>query len=192
MPLQVLSSSPADEEQGAPILTKTGEIRVIANQPCTEYRTVEGNKLERVTISACVSTSAPGTKELSEFAHNMATRLDGRKKRSAKHDTAGLMLEKQSVLSFSLPDPLQGKHYRTASLLAATRVKHIQLQPLPPETFRPPLGYSKLQNRPREAAPQDSPQAPSQSLEVRQVGFNRWNRRLPCAWQGTVWTRWHE
>lgn len=93
MPLQALSSLQADEMENEPILKKTGEIRVIANHPCSEYRTVEANKVERVTISACVSTSAPGAKELSEFARKMGTRLSGRKsERSVKDDTAGLML----------------------------------------------------------------------------------------------------
>jgi hypothetical protein len=182
MPLRVLSSSEADDERAEPILKKTGEIRVIANQPCSEYRTVEGNKLERVTISACVSSSAPGAKELSEFARNMGTKLSGREGgRSAKQDSAGLMLEKQSVLSLRVADPSRHNAYRTASFLAATRVKQIQLQPLPPETFKPPEGYSKLPNRPREAAPPDSPKTPDQALRVRQVRFDRWNRRLPSA-----------
>jgi hypothetical protein len=181
LPLQVLSSSDADNEQGEPILKRTGKLRLIANQPCNEYRTVEKNKLERVTISACVSTSAPGTRELSEFARNMGTRLSGRKsKRPAKGDTAGLMLEKQSVLSLRVPDRSRRKAFRTASFLTETRVKQIQLQPLPPETFKPPKGYGKLPSRPREAAPPDSPEIPDQALRVRQVGFKRWNRRCPA------------
>lgn len=181
LPLQVLSSSDGDNEQDEPILKKTGKIRLIANQPCNEYRTVENNKLERVTISACVSTSAPGTKELSEFARNMGTRFNGRQsERSAEGDTAGLMLEKQSVLSLQVPDRSRRKAFRTASFLTETRVKQIQLQPLPPDTFKPPKGYSKLQNRPREAARPDSPKIPDQALRVSQVEFKWWNRRYPA------------
>jgi hypothetical protein len=167
MPLQALSSSEADNMQGETILRKTGEIRVIANHPCSEYRTIEGNKLERVTISVCVSTSAPGAREMSEFARNMVARLGGRNsERSAEDDPAGLMLEKQSVLSFRVPDRSRGKAYHMLSVLAETRVSKIQLQPLPPETFKPPEGYSKLENQPRGTAPAISPKAPSQSLEA--------------------------
>jgi hypothetical protein len=167
MPLQALSSLQANDMEDEPILKKTGEIRVIANHPCSEYSTVEGNKLERVTISACVSTSARGTKELLEFARKMGTRLSGRKsERSAKDDTAGLMLEKQSVLSLRVPDSSRRRAYRTASFLAETRVKQIQLQPLPPETFKPPEGYSKLQNRSPRTRPPDSPKVPDRVLEA--------------------------
>ena len=189
LPLKVLSSSDADNEQDEPILKKTGKIRVVANQPCNEYRTVERNKLEQATISACVSTSGPGAKELSEFARNMVTRLsDQRSNRSSEHDTAGLLLDKQSALSFKVPDPSGRKAYQTASLLAETRVKQIRLQPLPPETFRPPVGYSKLENRPGEAAPADFPRTPDQALPA-PVGFERWGRPLSGA-RGTVWARW--
>jgi hypothetical protein len=79
MPLQAPSSSQPHSMHSEVILKTTKEIRVIANHPCNEYRTIEGNELERVTISACVSTSAPGTKELSGFDHNMITRLSGGK-----------------------------------------------------------------------------------------------------------------
>lgn len=121
-----------------------------------------------------VSTSAPGTKEVSAFARNMVAQLSGRKSAgSAENDTASLMLEKQSVLSFRVPDPSRGKVYRTASLVAETRVNKIQLKPLPPETFQPPKGYSKLPNRPRRIAPPDSPETPDQSIDA--IAQN-----LPC------------
>jgi hypothetical protein len=46
-------------------------------------------------MSACVSTNAPGAKELSEFARNMGGRLTGGKpERSANDGAAALMLEK--------------------------------------------------------------------------------------------------
>jgi hypothetical protein len=173
MPLQVVIPSEPDDEHGDPILKRTGEIRVIANQPCSEYRTVEGNKLERVMISACVSNNAPGAKEMSEFARSMATRLSGRNsKLSAKDGSAGLLLEKQSILSLRVPDLLRRNAFRMASFRAETRVKQIQLQPLPPETFKPPKGYSKLRNRPPRTAPPDFPKTPDRALQVRPVGFN--------------------
>ncbi|MBV8450665.1 MAG: hypothetical protein JOZ29_00125 [Deltaproteobacteria bacterium] len=156
MPLQAPSSSPPDGMQDEVILKKTGKVRLIANHPCSEYRRVEGNELEHVTISACVSTSAPGAKELSGFARNIVTRLSGRKfERPAEKGSAGLMLEKQSVLSFRVPDSSPGRTYRTASYLVETRVNKITVQPLPPETFNPPDGYSKLQNLPPRTAPPD-------------------------------------
>src|SRR5262249_8882680 len=65
VPLRAPSSSQPDSMHSDVTLKKTGEIRVIANHPCSEYRVVEGNELEHVTITACVATSAPGTKELS-------------------------------------------------------------------------------------------------------------------------------
>ena len=63
--------------------------------------------------------------------------------------------EKQSVLSFRVPDSSRGRTYRTASYLVETRVNKITLQPLPPETFNPPDGYSKLQNLPLRTEPPD-------------------------------------
>ena len=158
IPLQAPRSSQMESMKSDITLKKTGEIRVIANHSCSEYRTVEGNELERVTITACVSTSAPGAKELSGFARNIVTRLSGRKCQcSAENGAAGLMLEKQSVLSFRVPDSSRGRTYRTASYLVATRVNKITLQPLPPETFNPPDGYSKLQNLPPRTVPPDLP-----------------------------------
>jgi hypothetical protein len=158
MPLRASSSSQSDSVHGEVILKKTGEIRVVANHRCSEYRTVEGSELARVTIAACVSTSAPGAKELSGFARNAVTRLSGRKFESpAENRPEGVMLQKQSVLSFRVPDSSRDRTYRTASYLVETRVNKITLQPLPPETFNPPDGYSKLQNPPSRTAFPDLP-----------------------------------
>jgi hypothetical protein len=149
-PLQVLS--PAQPQSETIQLSKTGETRVIAHQPCDEYRSIEGNKLEWVTISLCVSTGAPGAKEVTQFENKIDARLSGVKsERSARDETASLMLEKKSVLSFLVPDPSSRQSYRTASLVVATRVNKIQLETLSPETFKPPTGYSKLRNSPSVA-----------------------------------------
>ena len=130
-------------------LSKTGETRRIADHPCNEYRASEGNKLELATISACVSTSAPGTKEVSEFERKLAVRLSGREsERLRGNDSAMLVLEKQSVLSFRVPDLSRHQTYRTGSLMAKTRVNEIQVKMLSAATFKPPKGFSKLQNRP--------------------------------------------
>jgi hypothetical protein len=158
MPLQPLGSVRSENVHGEASLTKTGKTRIVADHQCDEYRAVGGNRVEHVTISVCVSTDVPGAKEISEFDRNMMVRLGSHKsERSGRSANPGLMLEKQSVLSFSLPDPLQGKPYRTTSLIAKTRVNKIQLASLPPETFRPPVGYSKLENRPHQPAPVDAP-----------------------------------
>jgi hypothetical protein len=175
MPLQALSLARPEEKQDEVTLKRTGEKRVIAKHPCNEYRTVEGNRLERVSISACVSTSAPGAKELSGFARNMATRLNSRQIERGENGLAGLMLEKQSVLSFRVPDSSRGRTYRTASLVAKTRVNKITVQPLPPQTFNPPEGYSKLENRPSRKAPTDVPDS-EQAFEANapQLSLNSW------------------
>jgi hypothetical protein len=145
---------PSDARGETVQLNKTGETRVIADHPCNEYRASEGNKLERVTISACVSTSVPGAKEVSEFERKMAVRLSGREsERLSGNDSAMLMLEKQSVLSFRVPDLSRHQAYRTSSLLAKTRVNEIQVKTLSAATFKPPKGFSKLQNRPGSKVP---------------------------------------
>ena len=145
---------PGDARAETVQLNKTGETRVIADHPCNEYRASEGNKLERVTISACVSTSAPGAKEVSEFERKMAVRLSGREsERLSGNDSAMLMLEKQSVLSFRVPDLSRHQAYRTGSLLAKTRVNQIQVKTLSAATFKPPKGFSKMQNRPGSKVP---------------------------------------
>jgi hypothetical protein len=167
MPLQALSPTrPGDIQHETVHLNKTGETRVIANQPCDEYRTVERNILTRVSISMCLSTG-PGAKEVAQFERTMVARLSSRKsEQSVDNKSSSLMLEKQSVLSFRVPDPSGVKAYRTASLVAETRVNKIQLKPLSPETFKPPKGYSKLRNRPVRTAPADSPEAPDQTVDA--------------------------
>jgi hypothetical protein len=167
MPLTSLSPAQPDNRQSEIIqLSKTGQTRVIADQPCDEYRRVEGTKLERVTISLCVSAGAPGAKEVSQFEHKMIARLSGSEaERSVDNGRASLMLEKESVLSFRVPDPSRHQAYRTASLLVETRVNKIQLKPLPPETFKPPKGYRKLQNK-LQTAPSDPLAAPDQTVDA--------------------------
>jgi len=168
VPLRAFSSSEAGDARDETIqLNKTGETRVIADHPCNEYRASEGNKLERVTISACVSTSAPGAKEVSQFERTMVARLSGREsERLNGHDSTVLMLEKQSVISFRVPDLSRHQAYRTASLLAKTRVNEIQVRPLPAATFKPPKGFSKLHNRPGSKIAPASPNASEQTIQV--------------------------
>ncbi len=168
VPLKALSATGPGESPAETIrLNKTGQTRIIANHPCNEYRAMKGNTLERVTISACVSTSAPGAKEVAAFEQKMVERLDGvESEHSSGHDEAGLMLEKQSVVTFRVPD-LSRKAYRTASLQTRTQVNQIQLKPLPADTFKPPKGFSKLlQTRPHPTVPTTSPNAPDHAIDV--------------------------
>jgi len=148
IPLQTLSSGPPENDHGEAILTKTGTTRVVADHRCHEYRAVDRNELEHASISACVSTTAPGAKEVAAFDRNMIARLGGHKlkQNSIRTDAAGLILEKQSVLSFRVPDQSRGNIYHTTSIIAETRVNKIQLATLSPETFKPPTGYRKLAN----------------------------------------------
>jgi Domain of unknown function (DUF4412) len=174
--METIHSSEPGSAEDSVTLKKTGGTRVIANHPCNEYRTVEGNNQEHVTISACVSDNTPGAKELSLFADKMVARLHDRGfEHSAEHETAGLTLDKQSVLSFRVPNFSRGKAYRTASLIAETRVNKIEVQRLPDDTFKPPEGYSKL-HKPlpwmAPAEPPDSNQA-FQAIALRRPELSR-------------------
>src|SRR5947209_13497358 len=73
--------------------------------------------------------------------------------KSIRSDGAGLILEKSSMLSLRVPDRSGGNAYQTSSLLVETRVNKIQSITLPPETFKPPTGYKKLQNQPDVTLP---------------------------------------
>ena len=161
VPLQTLSSERPENLHDEPILTKTGKTRVVADNRCYEYRAADGNKLEHATISACVSTNVPGAREIAEFDRNMIARLGGHnlEEKSIRSDGAGLILEKKSTLSFRLPDRSRGNAYQTTSLVVETRVDKIQSITLPPETFKPPTGYTKLQNQSDVTCPLGSPES---------------------------------
>src|SRR5205814_4328267 len=65
MPLQMPASNQSNGSGFQAIkLNKTGQTRTIANQPCTEYRGTEASDVEQVAVSACVSSDAPGTNEV--------------------------------------------------------------------------------------------------------------------------------
>src|SRR6266849_5943152 len=79
VPLHALGSSePGDAQDETIQLNKTGETRVIADHPCNEYRASEGNKLQRVHLCECVSSSGRGAKEDSHLERTMTARLRGR------------------------------------------------------------------------------------------------------------------
>jgi Domain of unknown function (DUF4412) len=173
--METIHSSEPGSAEDSVTLKKTGGTRVIANHPCNEYRTVEGNNQEHVTISACVSDNTPGAKELSLFADKMVARLHDRGFEHSAEHAAGVTLDKQSVLSFRVPTLSRGKAYRTASLIAETRVNKIEVQRLPDDTFKPPEGYSKL-HKPlpwmAPAEPPDSNQA-FQAIALRRPELSR-------------------
>jgi hypothetical protein len=159
IPFQTVSSEQPENLHGEPILTKTGKTRVVADHPCQEYRAADGNKLEHATISACVSSNMPEAKEIAEFDRNMIRRLGSHKsaEKSIRNDGASLILEKKSTLSFRLSDRSRGNAYQT--MVVETRVDKIQSITLPPETFKPPTGYKKLQNQPDVTRPVSSPES---------------------------------
>lgn len=149
IPLQALSSDQPENLYSEPILTETPKTQVVAKYPCHEYRAVDGNRSEHATISACVSTNVPAARELAEFDRNMIARLGGQQsaEKSTRSQSAGLVLKKQSILSFSALNQSRGNTHQTTSLVAETRVDKILSTTLPPETFQPPTGYKKVQQQ---------------------------------------------
>jgi hypothetical protein len=128
LPVRVLTFSQSADLRGETMpLNKTGAKRIIAHQSCTEYAATAGTESDRVTVSVCVSITAPGANQVAAFEHKMASGLNGDKSsRSAKNASAALILEKQSVVSFRVPDMSQRNTYRTASLLVKTCLNDIQ------------------------------------------------------------------
>lgn len=143
----------------------------MANHPCREYQASEGNELERVTVRACVSTDAPGAREISDFHREMIARLSGQDSQASRdHQAGALMLEKQSVVSFRIPDPSQNRPYRMASLSSRTRINDIEVRPLSPQTFKPPQGFNRLPSRPQVNRPV-VPSTGGNALEVSARGM---------------------
>jgi hypothetical protein len=157
------SSQQSSTQIDAVELHRTGKTHVIANHPCSEYRANAADAIERITLSACVSTSVPGAKEISEFAQRMATELTGLKSPGAATDNASVVvLEKQSIVSFRMPESSRRNDYRTISLLTRTRVNEIQTKRLSPETFEPPRDFREL-NQPKPV-PSLPPNVPGQNI----------------------------
>lgn len=180
MPLQKLGASLGDSGRGRPVtLNNTGNVRVVANHPCREYRASEGDKLERVTISACVSSDVPGAREVAQFDQKMIAQLEGHDSQPKADSPAHtVMLEKESIVSFRIPDPSHHRLYRTASLSARTRVNQIQVKPLPPETFTPPKGFSQFRSHKPEVAPPSLPGITRGPIQV--VGRGAFTRTRPA------------
>lgn len=159
LPLRSPTAGPAPNESQEMIhLDKTGHTRTVANQECTEYAGIQANQLEHVAISACVSRKVPGAGEIMAFAQKFSGSEEMTPDRGAteKDKSGGVMLEKQSVVSFRIPDLTQGNAYRTALFTTKTEVKDIKVRALPADTFLPPNGFSRVIPASRtRRAPQD-------------------------------------
>jgi nitrogen fixation protein FixH len=163
----VKAAQPEDSQDETIQLKTTGEKRLIANHSCSEYRGVAGNAVERVTVGACASSSAPGANEMTAFERKMVSRLSGHKPGpSAENHSAAVMLERQSVVSLRLPELSRRKAYRTATLRTKTRVNDIQLTQLAGNTFKPPKDFSKLRNRPGANLPPLPPNLPEEVIQT--------------------------
>ncbi len=160
VPLTSVSNSLPGRDSGPATtitLQRTGKSQVIASVRCDEYRGGESKGHVQLTVSACVSSSAPGAQEVARFDRKMVERMAGVDKPAASgKDAAGVVLQKKSVLSLKLPDlARKGKGYRTASLVSNTTVDKIKVQSLAAQTFMPPKGYNRLKNKP--AKPGEAP-----------------------------------
>jgi hypothetical protein len=136
------------------LLRRTGATRVVAANHCDEYSGNTGNDHVRVSVSACVSSKAPGVAEIARFRREMISRLQGVKPGSLANEPAAIVLEKQSVISIRMPAPLPHGHQFTSEV-TRTRVDRIKIKALPARTFVPPKGYSKIERHPDISSPAD-------------------------------------
>jgi hypothetical protein len=127
-------------------LKNTGKTRNIANQPCREYQAAHRDAVEQVLLTACVSTTAPGAKEMTRFESALLSRLVSKQDHSTdKRGTASITLERESTTSVRVPDLSARQHYVTASSSSKTQVQDIKLQPLTKDVFEPPKGFAKIE-----------------------------------------------
>ncbi len=127
-------------------LKRTGSRQVVAAHSCDEYRGREADDVVQITVSACVSKSAPGVREIAHFDRRMLKQIAGLT--AGKELSAGVVLEKKFVLNLRLPEPSR-PGYRIASVMTRTKVDDIAVKPLAEQTFAPPKGYSRIQSRPQ-------------------------------------------
>lgn len=141
--------------------TKSPDTRVIANLTCTEYRGAHTNEIERIAVSACVSRSAPGTSEVAafdeKFSHVVGS--EGQLPQTETGESAGLVLEKRSMVSFRVPDLGGGDAYRVASFASKAEVREIRLRQLPEATFAAPESFRMVTSGPPVPTPRRAPRA---------------------------------
>lgn len=151
LPLNSMGNAPADFSApagAAVVLKRTGDTQVVAAHSCDEYRGRAAKDLLQITVSACVSMSAPGAAEIARFDRRMISQIGGQKSGTSQQ-SAGVVLQKKSVVNLRVSDPAQ-QRYRTASLTTKTTVNSIKLRPLPAQTFAPPKGYTQVEKPPAE------------------------------------------
>jgi hypothetical protein len=150
-----------DSEGETISLDKTTDTRVVANQTCTEYRGAHANENERVAVSACVSRSAPGVSEVAAFDEKFshAVGIEDQRPQRGTGESAGLVLEKRSMVSLRVPDLSRSDAYRVASFASKTEVREIRLRQLPEATFVPPESFSRVTSSPAIPTPRQAPRA---------------------------------
>lgn len=150
LPLASMSDALADSGMpgsAAIVLKRTGGTQVVAAHSCDEYRGRTANDQLQITVSACVSVSAPGASEIARFDRRMISQIRGLKSGTSSEESAGVVLQKKSVVNLRVSGPAR-QGYRTASLITKTTVNSIKVKPLAPQTFTPPKGYAKVENEP--------------------------------------------
>jgi hypothetical protein len=163
IPLNTLSQNDAGNAAagGAAIeLKRTGGTRVIAAHSCEEYRGRQSNAELQITVSTCVSTSAPGAEEIARFDQAMLDQVEGKSKTSSE-GAAGVVLEKKSELKVRVP----GAARQSTSLVTSTKVNAIKVTRLAAQTFTPPKGYSKIDKVPPRDQQENPPGNLPDSLE---------------------------
>jgi hypothetical protein len=146
-----------DQDPGAPrlkvnsiTLNKTGRKRSIEGYPCDEYKGVNRASRIDVIISQCISTAAPGAREVAAFQHALSSTLAGSKTEksrdnSAENASGTIALAQKSMIkprNLTLSDGS-----RPSLLMTQTQVKNIRVTELPPSTFEPPAGFHKIVTR---------------------------------------------
>jgi hypothetical protein len=91
-----------------------------------------------------MSKATRGAQEVTRFDNEMFSLLQGSKIKPDR-EAAAMVLEKQSIINFRVPDPSR-QGYLTASLVTKARVNDIRVQQLPVQTFTPPKGYTRVEN----------------------------------------------
>jgi hypothetical protein len=153
------------------VLKRTGGTQVVASHSCDEYRGRTANDLLQITVSACVSVSAPGASEIARFDRRMISQIGGPRAGTSSEESAGVVLQKKSVVNLRVSDPVQ-KGYRTASMTTKTTVNSIRVRPLAAQTFAPPKGYTKVEKE----TPTELPDG-VESAMLRQPLFHRGRSR---------------
>jgi len=126
------------------VLKRTGGTQVVAAHSCDEYRGRTVNDQLQITVSACVSVSAPGASEVARFDRRMISQIAGLKAGTSTEESAGVVLQKKSVVNLRVSDPAQ-QGFRIASMTTKTTVNSIKVRPLAAQTFAPPKGYTRVE-----------------------------------------------